>query len=62
MIAVTLGDTMGNVENKVLFDAFADTPKEVEPKTLKYAMADVMTEAIIDSRLRYLANHWGLGG
>ena len=62
MIAVTLGDTMGNVEAQVLFDAFADTPEEVEPKTLKYTMAAVMTEAIIDSRLRYLANHWGLGG
>ena len=25
--------------------------KEVEPETLKYTLADVMTEAIIDSRL-----------
>ena len=32
-------------------DAFADTPKEVEPETLKHTLADVMTEAIIDSRL-----------
>ena len=52
MMAVTLGDTMGNVEVKVLFDAFTDTLKEVEPKTRKYTLADVMTKAIIDSRLR----------
>ena len=32
MMAVTLGDTMGNVEVKVLFDAFTDTPKEVEQR------------------------------
>lgn len=32
-------------------DPLADTPKEVEPETLKYTLADVMTEAIIDSRL-----------
>ena len=32
-------------------DAFADTPKEKEPETLKHKLADVMTEAIIDSRL-----------
>lgn len=32
-------------------DAFADTPKEVEQETLKHTLADVMTEAIIDSRL-----------
>lgn len=51
-MAVTLGDTMGNVKAKVLFDAFADTPKKVEPKTLWYTLADVMTKAIIDSRLR----------
>ena len=52
MMAVTLGDTMGNVEFKELFDASNDTPKEVEPKTQKYTLADVMTEAIIDTRLR----------
>lgn len=52
MMAVTLGDTMGNVEVKVLFHAFTDTPKEVEPKTRKNTLADVMTEAIIDSWLR----------
>lgn len=50
-MAVTLGDTMGNVEAKVLFDEFADTTKKVEPKTLKYTLADVMTEPINDSRL-----------
>ena len=43
---------MGNVLAKVLFDAFADTPKEVEPETLKYTLSDVMTEALIGSRLR----------
>ena len=51
-MAETLGDKIGNVEAKILFDTFADKPLEVEPETLKYTLADVMTEALIDSRLR----------
>ena len=31
----TLGDTMGNVEAKILFDAFAETPQEVKPQKYK---------------------------
>lgn len=57
-MAETLGVTMGNVEEKVLVEAFGDTPKEVEPETLKYTVADVMTEALIDSGLRKLENTW----
>ena len=51
-MAELLGDRMRNVEDKLLFDAFADTPKEVEPEILKYILADVMTEVLIDSALR----------
>ena len=58
VIAETLGVTMGNVEEKVLVDAFGDTPKEEEPETLKYTVADVMTEALIDCGLRKLENTW----
>ena len=41
----------GQCRGQGTLDGFADTPKEVEPETLKYTLADVMTEAIIDSRL-----------
>lgn len=51
-MAETLGDTMGNVEAKVLFAAFAHTLLEVEAETLKYTLADVLTETLIDSQLR----------
>ena len=51
-MAEVLGHRMRNVEDKLLFDAFPDMPKEVEPETLKYILADVMTEALIDSALR----------
>ena len=47
-----LGERMENVEAKLLFDTFADTPKEVEAETLKYILADVMTKALIDFGLR----------
>jgi len=42
-----LGDTLGNVGAKVLVDALADTLLEVEPETLKNALALVMSEALI---------------
>ena len=51
-MAETLGDTMGNVEAEILFHAFADTQLEIGLETLKHTVADVMTEALIDSQLR----------
>ena len=55
--AETLGDTLGNVEDRALVNASRDTLLEVERKTLRISFAAVMTEALIDALPRRLAKH-----